>query len=428
MNGEHQSFEKKSLRKIIGNSADFDSIACECVGFANARGGHLIIGIEDNEAFPSADQKIDNSWIENVYRRISQITHNVVIAPHKEQSENGGQFVDVEIFPTSSIASTSDGRYFLRVSDECRPLMPDDLLRLMNDKASFVWEIQTSQQVPLTRYDEDKKHSFLKMIRSSERVSDFVKTKIDDEILSHYLFFKGEYLTNLGVLWIGVREDRATLNYAPAIQFIKYDETGIKVSKQTWDDFYLNPYELIEAVWRDISDWREHIEIREGLFPNQIPNYREKVIRELLANALVHRPYTQRGDIFLNLFPDRLEVHNPGLLPLGVTPENILHTSVARNEKLALVFRDLKLMEKEGSGYDQMYDSLLSDGKKIPKVVQEHDRVVVTVRKQVMKPSIIDFVAKADESFHLTQKERISVGLLAQNESLTIKEMAVFWN
>ncbi len=85
-------------------------------------------------------------------------------------------------------------------------------------------------------------------------------------------------------------------------------------------------------------------------------------------------------------------------------------------------------MEKEGSGYDQMYDSLLSDGKKILKVVQEHDRVVVTVRKQVMKPSIIDFVAKADESFHLTQKERISVGLLAQNESLTIKEMAVFWN
>ena len=82
------------------------------------------------------------------------------------------------------------------------------------------------------------------------------------------------------------------------------------------------------------------------MFPNQIPNYREKVIRELLANALVHRPYTQRGDIFINLYTDRLEVHNPGLLPLGVTPRNILHASFARNDKLAIVFRDLKLMEK----------------------------------------------------------------------------------
>lgn len=426
MSGEHQSFEKKSLRKIIGNTADFDDIASECVGFANARGGHLIIGIEDNESLPPADQKINDSLVEQLYRRIPQITHNVVIAPRKEYAVNGGEFIDVEIFPTSSIAATSDGRYFLRVCDECCRLMPDDLLRLMNDKASFVWETQNSQQVRPTQYDENKRINFLRLIRDSERVSDFIKTKTDDEILSHYLFVKGGYLTNLGVLWIGIREDRASLNYAPAIQFIKYDETGRKVNKQTWDDFYLNPYELIEAVWHEIADWREYYEIREGLLPHNVPHYRENVIRELLANALVHRPYTQRGDIFLNLHPDRLEVHNPGLLPLGVTPENILHTSVARNEKLALVFRDLKLMEKEGSGYDQMYDSLLSDGKQLPKVVQENDRVIVTVRKQVMKPTIVNFVAKADETFQLTQKERISVGLLAQNESLTIKEMAGF--
>ena len=57
--------------------------------------------------------------------------------------------------------------------------------------------------------------------------------------------------------------------------------------------------------------------------------YDEVVVRELLANALAHRPYTQRGDIFLNLHPDRLEVHNPVVLPIGVTPRNILHTTSA---------------------------------------------------------------------------------------------------
>lgn len=35
------------------------------------------------------------------------------------------------------------------------------------------------------------------------------------------------------------------------------------------------------------------------------------MVRELLVNALVHRPYTQQGDIYLNLYPERLEVVNP---------------------------------------------------------------------------------------------------------------------
>ena len=59
-----------------------------------------------------------------------------------------------------------------------------------------------------------------------------------------------------------------------------------------------------------------------------------------------------RGDIFVNLYPDRLEIHSPGLLPLGITPSNILTKSVQRNHLLAKLLYDLKLMEKEGSGYD----------------------------------------------------------------------------
>lgn len=186
----------------------------------------------------------------------------------------------------------------------------------------------------------------------------------------------------------------------------------------------LNPYELIEAVWNEVPDWRESYELPDGMFRKNVPHYPEKVIRELLANALVHRPYTQRGDIFLNLYPDRLEVHNPGLLPLGVTPQNILHQSVTRNPHLAQVFRDLKMMERESSGYDTMYDVMLSNGKAIPEVAQGNDRITVIVRKRIINPTIVDFVAKADETFQLRQKERVALGLLAQYGSLTIAELA----
>lgn len=425
MSGEHQTIEKKSLHLVIGKKADFDEIAQKCVGMANARGGHVYIGIENDEALPSASQTIPDSLLENIHKRIPQITHNVNIAPTRISAENGGEYVDLEVFPSDAIACMSNGRYFLRISDENRPLMPDDLSRLMNDKAAFNWETQISQKVPRTHRNETKTNQFLALIRASDRdrVSDFIKAKSDDEILEHYLLTKGKYLTNLGVLWIGKREDRVTLSYAPAIRFIKYDEQENKVNKITWDDHFRNPFELIEAVWHEVPDWQEYFEVPDGMFRQKVPHYPEKVIRELLANAIVHRPYTQRGDIFINLYPDRLEFHNPGLFPLGVSETNILHTSVARNEQLAVVFRALKLMEKEGSGFDMMYDELLSIGKPTPKPSQGNDRVTVIVYRRIIKPEIISFISEADKTFQLTQRERITLGLIAQNESITIIEL-----
>ena len=100
----------------------------------------------------------------------------------------------------------------------------------------------------------------------------------------------------------------------------------------------------------------------------------------------------------MNLYPDRLELVNPGLLPLGVTPRNILHMTVRRNEHLARVFHDLKLMEREGSGFDRIYEVLLSQGRPVPELREGPDRVEVTVRRRVMKPEVIDFLAKADQS------------------------------
>lgn len=42
MSGEHQAIEKKSL-SLVGTKADVHEIAKECVGMANARGGHIFI-------------------------------------------------------------------------------------------------------------------------------------------------------------------------------------------------------------------------------------------------------------------------------------------------------------------------------------------------------------------------------------------------
>ena len=231
-------------------------------------------------------------------------------------------------------------------------------------------------------------------------------------------------LTNLGILCVGGQQDRVMLGTGPVIQFLKYDERNQKVNKLVWDDHSLTPMELIDAVWQEIPDFREHYELPAGLFRTSLPVYDEVVVRELLVNALVHRPYTQRGDIFINLRMESLEMVNPGLLPLGVTPRNILHTTVRRNEQMARVFHDLKLMEREGSGYDRMYEVLLSQARPLPQLREGPDRVEVVVHKRVLKPEIIDFISKADRTWELTQRERITLGLLAQHDSLTARELA----
>ncbi len=425
MNTEGQSLDQKSLRYVLGKHDDADGLACDCVGFANAAGGTILLGIEDGEEHPPDGQRIEESLPDRLRKRITQITVNVGLAVSKAVGVNGGEFVELKVFRNDqSIAAMSDGRYFIRVSDETRRLLPDDLGRLMAEKNSFVWELQTTRRVAAGDYDDEKVAAFVRGVRASDRISEFVRGKSEAEILDHYLFVRSGFLTNLGILWVGQREDRAALLYAPEIQCIKYDERGRKVRKQVWNDYSLNPLELIEAVWREVPDWKESYELPDGLFRKTVPHYDEVIVRELLANALVHRPYTQRGDIFLNLHPDRLEVHNPGLLPIGVTPRNILHTSSKRNPHLAKVFYDLKLMEGEGSGFDRMYEVQVTSGRAVPQVQQGDDRVTVTVRKQIVRTAIVDFMVKADQALSLSQKELITLGVLAQHEAMTALELA----
>jgi ATP-dependent DNA helicase RecG len=214
------------------------------------------------------------------------------------------------------------------------------------------------------------------------------------------------------------------LGSSPVIQFLKFDERDRKVNKLVWDDYECSPMQLVDEVWRGVPDFRERYELPDGMFRQELPVYDEVVIRELLVNALVHRPYTQRGDIFLNLHPDRLQVVNPGLLPLGVTPDNILHTTVRRNEGLARVFHDLGLMEREGSGFDRMYEVLLSQGRRPPALREGPDRVEVVVKRRVLNDAVVDFMTKTDRSYQLSQRQRITLGLLAQHDGLTARELA----
>lgn len=421
---EGQLLDQKSLRAVLGKTADWNEIAKDCIAFANATGGRLLLGIEDGQNAPPADQHIPADLPDTLRRKLAERTVNVAALPDVVTAPNGGQYIELRIPRAMAVASTTDGRYFLRVADQSKPVTGDDVMRLASERAALPWETQTTLHILRADVDTAKRDKLLTALRASDRVKASVKEKSDDELLDHYQLSQGRDLTNLGVLCLGRQHHRAQLTTAPVIQFIKYDEHGQKVNKLVWDDHTQSPMELIEAVWLEVPDFRERYELPDGLYRQNVPAFDEIVVRELLVNALVHRPYTQRGDIFLNLHPDRLEMVNPGPLPLGVTPQNVLHTTVRRNEHLARLFHDLKLMEREGSGFDKIFEVLLSQGRPMPELIETHDRVQVTVRRRILKPEVIDFIAKADQTYQLTQRERIALGLLAQHDALTARELA----
>lgn len=83
----------------------------------------------------------------------------------------------------------------------------------------------------------------------------------------------------------------------------------------------------------------------EGFKRIDIPEYSLEVLREAVINAVVHRDYSKRGEsIRVFCYPDRVEIHNPGLLLPGITVEQMERgemQSKLRNPTLANLHKDV---------------------------------------------------------------------------------------
>lgn len=113
---ENERYDKKSLRLFTKQNSDWKSLVKDCVCFANAKGGIIDIGIEDNDNLPPIDQKIENGFLDILRKRISELTVNVGVKVSKQIAVNGGEFIRIEILPSqTTIASTTDGQYYIRI-------------------------------------------------------------------------------------------------------------------------------------------------------------------------------------------------------------------------------------------------------------------------------------------------------------------------
>ena len=104
-------------------------------------------------------------------------------------------------------------------------------------------------------------------------------------------------------------------------------------------------------------------------------------LREAIVNAVVHADYSQRGaPIRLAVFDDRVEIENPGLLPPGMTVDDLRRgVSKLRNRVIGRVFHELGLIEQWGSGIQRMSSACRDAGLPEPMLEELGSRFRLTL-------------------------------------------------
>ena len=89
-----------------------------------------------------------------------------------------------------------------------------------------------------------------------------------------------------------------------------------------------------------------------GLVRVDVPEIDREAFREAIINAFCHRDYRDPDEVRIAIFPDRVEVRNPGTLMEGVTLRTLKTSKVSRrrNPLIADLLRRIQLIEAWGRG------------------------------------------------------------------------------
>lgn len=417
---ENKNNEYKGIQKIRTGGNGFRELAVACVALANVQGGKIYIGVDNDTRSVGPNQIIGPDEQNNAVSRIRSLCFSVALTTSDIlEDENGSQYFIIDVLPSlKTIASTSDGKIYIRIADKCEPVRTEDIQHLAEEKGAFQWEISPTKYYWNEANVIENLKRFATDIRNSPRVKNHIKQQEDIEIAEHYFLIDGEKLTNLGILWIGTPRQRAGLCYPLTVQYIVYNAQEEKVRKEEWQDLSFNPKELLLDIEQKAVELTYSYEFPDGLFRKQIRHYNPKLLRELLVNAFAHRSYTISDDIMIKVYTDRMEITNPGGLPIGVSKETILHKKHRRNPKMIEIMSALELMEGEGSGYDLIYELNAKEAKLPPAVDSSYSEFKVTQKAEIIDVDILPLLDYVMQNYQLTQRSFIAFGIIARERKI----------
>jgi ATP-dependent DNA helicase RecG len=358
-------------------------------GLANAQGGLVIIGVKDatHEIVGVADRKIGET-LDVISRAVRQmIKPELVLDPAEPEmyTISGKNVVVATVRPSPGPVYQAHGIYWVRRGTHTVSLSLAELLEVANDRGLVDWEHQPVQNATMEDIDLEKVKVYLALrsahtrqasrFENNERVLIGMRCAVGTS--------DGIVPTNAGLLFFGhhpqdsiVQGDIACVLFRETVGASRYADRRIVTGTLQ---------ELIDGAELFLSRYIAVGARVEGFKRIDIPEYSLEVLREAVINAVVHRDYSKRGEsIRVFCYPERVEIHNPGLLLPGITIGQMERGEVQsklRNPTLANLLKDVPgYMERLGSGIRFMLDETTRMGLPLPQF-REMGEFIVTFCK-----------------------------------------------
>ena len=273
--------------------------------------------------------------------------------------------------------------------------------------------------------DEKKIRHFVSVARS-KRGFKLYEIAPTEEILIHLNLMKEGKLTNASLLLFGKEPQRFFIN--SEVRCVHFHGTIVEKPIPSYKVFKGDVFQLVdEAVDFVLSKLDYSIATRAE--NTSIPGKYEipkEIIVEAIVNAIAHRDYTNNGSVQVMLFKDRLEVSNPGSIPLGWTIEKLkgLHTSVPANPLLAEPMYLKGYIERLGTGTADIIRIARENNLPEP-IFEQHEEFKTTL----YRPSIVQAPSKyqpstnqASEAIHEIRVEIKNI-VKVVTETLTLQDI-----
>lgn len=340
--GEDTFLELKEVKfaggRVRGPSQD--GLADELAAFANSSGGVLLLGVEDTsrEVLGIPIDKLDD--MEQLVRQACEQSIKPPLAPIIERMtlpDGGGveQPVIRLAIERSLFVHQSPGGYLHRVGSSKRPIAPDQLARLFQQRSQS--RLIRFDETPVPRATLDDLNEALWRRFAPQRSSDA------PEVLMRKLAMaardeQGEWRPTVAGLLLGSTVAQQFLPGA-FIQAVAYHGKDVvpagEGAYQRDAQDIMGP--LDQQILGACAFVRKNMQMAARKLAyggrEDLPQFDMLAVFEAVTNAVAHRDYSMAGaKVRLRLFDDRLELYSPGMLPNTMTPESLPFRQAARNE------------------------------------------------------------------------------------------------
>lgn len=401
-------------------------IAKTLVAFANADGGELFVGIEDNNTvtgLPHSPTKIQE--ILNSYRDCILQETPVPLKQATTIEYNGLTIIYFSVNKgTDFVHLTAKGECFQRRDRESVPTASEKIIFQREEKISREYDRDFVDIAKITDLDQDLLQSV------GQRISKLISA----EKLLQYLDlaeFDGTALKLRRAALLLFSKKSSKWHPRSQVRIFKVRGTEEKTGK----DFNVtevgeangNIFELIESSW-DLL--RPHLtDTRfsdDALFKTQIM-YPELACREALINAITHRDYSNEGrGIEVKIFDDRLTISNPGELLSSITLKDLESLSGAhqsRNTYIARVLRETGYIRELGEGIRRIYDLMRSNDMISPKIMSSNKTYAITLFYKHVYTKEEQLWLENFKSFELSREQKTVVRLGVNGRLISAKEI-----